>query len=46
MHLTSKFNKRICFLLCASDIFIKYAGAIPLRDKRGITITNVFFKKS
>ena len=35
MHLTSKFNKRICFLLCASDIFIKYAWAIPLKDKRG-----------
>ena len=33
MHLISKFNKRICFLLCVTDIFSKYACVIPLKDK-------------
>ena len=42
MQLISKFNKTIHFLLCVSDIFSKYAWFIPLKDKRGITITNTF----
>ena len=42
MQLISKFNKGICFLLCFIDIFSKYAGVIPLKDKKGITITNAF----
>ena len=42
MKLISKFNKRIRFLLCVSDIFSKYAWVIPLKDKKGITITNAF----
>ena len=31
-------------LLCVIDIFSKYALVIPLKDKKGITITNVFQK--
>ena len=37
-----KINIRI--LLCVIDIFSKYALVIPLKDKKGITITNVFQK--
>ena len=40
MQLISKFNKGFRFLLCAIDIFIKYAWIVPLNDKKGITITN------
>ena len=42
MYLTSRFSKVICFLLCVIDIFSKYAWVIPLKDKKGITITNAF----
>ena len=41
MQLIRKFNKGIRFLLSVIDIFIKYAWVIPLKDKIGITITNV-----
>ena len=44
MQLISKFNKGIRFLLCVVDIFSKYAWVIPLKDKKGITITNVIQK--
>ena len=44
MQLITKFNKGIRYLLCAIDIFSKYARVIPLKDKKGITITNVFQK--
>ena len=44
MQLISKFNKGIRFLLCVIDIFSKYAWVIPLKDKKGITITNAFKK--
>ena len=43
-QLISKFNIRICFLLCVIDIFSKYGWIIPLRDEKGITITNAFQK--
>ena len=43
-QLISKFNKGIHFLLCVIDIFNKYAWVLPLKDKRGITITNAFKK--
>ena len=42
MHLISKFNKGICFLLCVIDIFNKYAWVVPLKKEKGITITNAF----
>ena len=44
MQLISKFNKRICFLLCVIDTFIKYAWVVPLKDKKDITITNDLHK--
>ena len=44
VQLISKFNKGIRFLLCFIDIFSKYAWVIPLKDKKGITITNAFQK--
>ena len=34
IQLVSKFNQGICFLLCAIDIFSKYASVIPLKDKK------------
>ena len=40
----SKLNKGIRFLLCVIDIFSKYLWVIPSKDKRGVTITNVFQK--
>ena len=40
----SKFNKVIAFLLCAIDIFSKYAWVIRMKDKKDITITNAFPK--
>ena len=44
MPLISKFNKGIRFLLSAIDIFSKYTWVIPLKDKKGVTITNAFQK--
>ena len=44
-QLLSKFTKGIRFLLCVIDIYIKYAWVIPLKDKKGIIITNAFQKK-
>ena len=40
MQLISKFYEGIHFLLCVIDIFSRYAWVIPLKDKKGITITN------
>ena len=40
----SKFNKGFRFLLCVIDIYSNYAWVIPLKGKRGITITNAFQK--
>ena len=44
MQLISKFNKGLRFLLCVIDIFSKYACVVPLKDKKGVTITNAFQK--
>ena len=44
MQLINKFNKRFTFLLFIVDIYSKYACAIPLKDEKGITITNAFQK--
>ena len=49
MQLISKFKEGVRFLLCIIDIFSKCTWVIPLKNKRGITITNTFqnnFKKS
>ena len=42
MQLLSKFNKGIKYLLCVIDLFSKYAFVVPLKDKKGISIVNVF----
>ena len=37
-------NKGIKYLLCAIDLYGKYAFVIPLKDKKGISIVNAFDK--
>ena len=44
MQLIRKFSKGFRFLLCVIGIYRNYAWVISLRDKKGITITNVFQK--
>ena len=44
MQLISKYNNGFRILLCDINIFSKYAWAVPLKDKKGITITNTFQK--
>ena len=40
----SRKNKGIKYILCAIDLFSKYAFVIPLKDKKGISIINAFNK--
>ena len=40
MQLLSRKNKSIKYLLCAIDLYSKYAFVIPLKDKKGISIVN------
>ena len=42
MQLLSKFNKGIKYILCVIDLFSKYAFAVPLKDKKRISIVNAF----
>ena len=44
MQSLSKFNKRFKYLLCAIDLFSKYAWVIPIKDKEGTSIVNAFKK--
>ena len=44
MQSLSKKNKGIKYLLCAIDLFSKYAFVVPLKDKKGASITNAFNK--
>ena len=44
MQLINKFNKGFRFLFFVIDIFNKYAWVFPLKDKKGIIITNAFQK--
>ena len=44
MQSLSRKNKGIKYLLCAIDLFSKYAFVIPLKDKKGINIVNAFDK--
>ena len=46
IQLISNFNKGFRFLLCVIDIFRKDAWVAPLKDKKGVTITNAFQKVS
>ena len=40
----SKFNKGFKYLLCAIDVFSKYAWVVPIKDKKGTSIVNAFKK--
>ena len=42
MQSISKCNKGIRYLLCAIDLFNKYAFVVTLKDKKGITVANAF----
>ena len=44
MRSLSRKNKGIKYLLCAIDLYSKYAFVIPLKDKKGISIVNAFDK--
>ena len=44
MQSLSKYNKGIKYLLCATNIFSKYAWVVSLKDKREISIVNAFQK--
>ena len=42
MRLLSKYKKGIKYILCAIDLFSKYAFFVPLKDKKGVSIVNAF----
>ena len=42
MQWISKYNKGVRYLLCAIDLFSKYAWVVPLKDKKRVTIVNAF----
>ena len=44
MQSLSKYNTGIKYLLCAINLFSKYAWFVLLKDKRGISIVNAFQK--
>ena len=44
MQSLSKKNKGIKYLLCAIDLYSKYAFVVPLKDKKGFSVTNGFNK--
>ena len=44
MQSLSKKKKSIKYLLCAIDLYSKYAFVVPLKDKKGISIVNGFNK--
>ena len=44
MQLIGKFNRGFRFSLCVIDNFSKYACVVPLKDKKGLSIVDVFQK--
>ena len=44
MQWPSKYNKGIKYLLCAIDLFSKYAWVVPIKDKKGVSIVDAFQK--
>ena len=44
MQSLSKYNKEMKYLLCAIDLFGKYAWFVPVKDKKGTSIVNAFKK--
>ena len=44
MQSLNKYNKGIKYLLCAIDLFSKYAWVVPLKNKKRRSIVNAFQK--
>ena len=44
MQSISKFNKGTRLFLCVIDIISKYAWAVPLKNKKSVTVANAFQK--
>ena len=44
MQLKSKYDEIIKFLFYVINVFNKYAWVVSLKDKSGISVTNVFQK--
>ena len=44
MQSLSKYNQGIKYLLCAIDLFSKYARVVPIKDKKENSIANAFKK--
>ena len=44
MQSLSKYNKGIKYLLCAIDLFSKYAWVVPIKHQKGTSIINAFKK--
>ena len=44
MQSLSKYNKGIKYLLCAIDLFSKYAWVVPIKDKKGTSIVNALMR--
>ena len=45
MQSLSKYNKGIEYLLCAIDLFSKYAWVITVKDKKRTSTVNAFQKE-
>ena len=46
MQSLSKYNKGIKYLLCAIDLFSKYAWVVPVKDKKELVLLMHFKKQS
>ena len=44
MQLLNQYNKGIKYLLCAFDLFSKYAWVAPIKDKKKVSIVDAFQK--
>ena len=44
MHSLSKYDEGIKYLLCATDLFSKYAWVAPIKNKKGTGVVNAFQK--
>ena len=44
MQSLSKYDKGNKYLLCAIDLFSKYAWVVPIKNKKGVSIVNAFQK--
>ena len=44
MQSLRKYNKEIKYLLCAIDLFSKYAWVVPFKNKQSSTVINAFQK--